>query len=158
MTPWSNSDVLVGSGILILPNMSSTGLLIGAVFLQGAFPNILFSASPRPRDAIPSGLAIAQPFTSVMVSSSSHSQSATRQNVPQGASAHDDSTQSLMNQRLMQSGFHYHSSIPKAYSDEPLSPTMVLRQTLAGAVLDPFLLDDTTDGSGCTSPGSTRTW
>lgn len=157
MSHWSNSDVLVGSGILILPNQLSTGLLIGAVFLQDAFPDILSSGPPRPRHAIPSGVTMAVPPSSFVVSASSQSQSIVRQ-VSQGSSAHGPPGHSRASQQLVQNESHYPSGNMKAYSDELCSPTAMLRQNLANAAFDPFVFEDTTDGSGCTSPGSTRPW
>lgn len=141
--------------------MSSTGLLIGAVFLQGAFPDIIFSASPRNIDAIPSGLAMAQSYSSsAAASGSQQSQQPYVRHISHGEiSPRSGEGQSPVPQHSMQGSTSFHWDIIKATGGNlTLSPTATLRQTLAGPAFEAFVFDDTTDGSGCTSPGSSRHW
>lgn len=43
---WNESDRLPGAGIIIFPTTSSTGLLIGAVFLNSSFPEFIIPSRP----------------------------------------------------------------------------------------------------------------
>ena len=43
---WNEPERLPGAGIIIFPTTSSTGLLIGAVFLNSSFPDFIVSSRP----------------------------------------------------------------------------------------------------------------
>ncbi|THH03416.1 hypothetical protein EW145_g6278 [Phellinidium pouzarii] len=149
--PWSNPEALAGSGVLIFPNLSSTGLLIGAVFLNNAFPEFLLSDLPHPGGAVPSGLPTAQPYSS-MVSSSIHSSSPEAEASRTSLGAGHDLTPPPPLSQLFSHG------VSKGQMEGPISQTPALHQALAGVPFDWSFSDDTTDGSGNTSPGSSRAW
>ncbi|OCB88537.1 hypothetical protein A7U60_g4352 [Sanghuangporus baumii] len=205
MAPWPNpgyAETRSGAGILVFPNAASTGLLIGAVFLDTPFPDIL---SLLPGDntgastsAIPSGLpstvttggppsltsnldfstfASSSPYPPLPDPGAIDSTSGQIQGqgqvqmVDQGQPQiqihlHDDSpARSMQHQHFAMTsnaaGFSGGQTQTQNYTKSQMDGLLgdgALRAALATAPFDWSIFDETTDGSGSTSPGSTRTW
>ncbi|KAH8106538.1 hypothetical protein DFH11DRAFT_1227426 [Phellopilus nigrolimitatus] len=153
IAPWSGPDVLAGSGILILPNASSTGLLVGTIFLYSSFPEFVLSKSQRPGSAMPS----AKSYSGI-----SPTLSIPRPLLGSGASSHPHSPRHSTTPPLPQ---HTHSargphvpSSTKSSSSIRHSPSFELRQALVAVPFDWPLFEGPTDDSGSTSAGSSRVW
>ncbi|KAI5118494.1 hypothetical protein M0805_003525 [Coniferiporia weirii] len=152
IAPWSDPDALAGSGVLIFPNPSSTGLLIGAIFLHNAFPEFLLSDSPRPGGLLPSGLPTGLPYPGELSPS-------IRRPLSEPSPASRSANHGAMpSPQLAQFGAPQLSNYPKGYTEGPTSQPPNLHQALVAAAFDLSFFDDTTDGSGNTSPGSSRAW
>lgn len=208
MAPWPTPgypELRSGAGILIFPNAASTGLLIGAVFLDTPFPDFLgllpgnyTGANPS---AIPSGLpsttvsAGAPPFSgtpnvptftssshyaplpdpSAYGSTSGHGQvqNTAHMQVPsQGqphAQVHVRGNSPAHTMHAYHQNFAMNSANVGDFSNQIQTQyynksqmdgfpgDAALRAALAAAPFDWSVFEDT-DGSGSTSPGSTRTW
>ena len=153
MAPWAEHGGLTGSGIIILPTTSSDGLLVGAIFLDEPFPDFLFSDTSRPSTAIPAGLPSAYPypqaFPSAAPGSCSSSASPTRRTMSPGPQQHLYQAQYNFNMLAA------YQNAAKPPPDRPFSPLPLSRQPqIESGFIWPYI-DDTSDGSGHTSPGTT---
>ncbi|EJC98209.1 uncharacterized protein FOMMEDRAFT_143305 [Fomitiporia mediterranea MF3/22] len=179
-------ETRTGAGILIFPSAASMGLLIGAVFLNTPFPDFmgLFSggAGGGPSaNAVPSGLPFAAPTSlDYTFAASPYGAPITDPNTGAGPNAPGSGPGAGPGPQ-QQGQVHYRGGSPTYYTAQPsfamapgganayysTKPQMdgfanandgSLRAALAAAPFDWSMFDDTTDGSGSTSPGSTRTW
>lgn len=165
----------------MFPNPSSSGLLTGAVFLTENFPNFLFSTSGssgsrrgpssaseqahsgRSQPLSPSASNQNQGPNSVYMNTGSSPSSGSQGDQ---ISAHMDYGHAqvfvtgqgqgpfIANERLTMGGTTH--GMVADYCKPQTQPYFELHQALTGASIDWSMFDDTTDGSGSTSPGSIR--
>ncbi|KAL5522407.1 hypothetical protein ACEPAG_8423 [Sanghuangporus baumii] len=202
MAPWpapGYAETRSGAGILVFPNAASTGLLIGAVFLDTPFPDFLGLLPGDNTDAstsaIPSGLpssvtTVGPPALTSNLGFSTFTSSSPFPPLPDPGAIDSISGQiqgqgqaQMVNQEHPQVQIHLHDDSPAQYQHlamtsntagfsgsqtqtqnysklqmDGFSGDGALRAALATAPFDWSIFDETTDGSGSTSPGSTRTW
>ncbi|TDL18797.1 hypothetical protein BD410DRAFT_792982 [Rickenella mellea] len=60
LIPWNSPGRLSGSGIIVFPTSTATGLLVGAVFLNSPFPDFVVSPSPNFASTTSSSQSFAQ--------------------------------------------------------------------------------------------------
>lgn len=150
VAPWNDPNRPVGSGILLLPTTSSTGLLVGAIFLDEPFPDFIFNDASHPATAIPAGLPSAYPYPQAFPASAS---GVSPSSVSPAQRAMSPGPQRFYQAQYDYSAYQYASKPPP---NRPFSPLPLSRQPQSDPAFNWPYIEDTSDGSGHTSPGTTH--
>lgn len=139
----------MGSGIIIFPTTSSTGLLVGAVFLESSFPDFVTFDTSRPTGVVTTGLS-STPSYQTRPAYESHSLLDSPGQAPENPTPQG----SHVRRRYDHTSF----GDTKPPGNRQLPPHSLSGFPEAAALFNWPFFEDTSDGSGNTSPGSTHTW